>query len=89
MKSVNRLIAEFLHAKKAGLVLNVVKDENYSDHNPYLTIIFRYGVLNDVVRNQLFRHIEHAYTGVYAESAPHAPSMIFVYYVPGRVKIAA
>lgn len=89
MKSIHQLVAEFLDAKKAGHVLHIAIDEQHSEHNPYLTIIFRHGVLNDVVRERIFQHIENSYDGVYAEAAPHAPSMIFIYFVPTTIKVAA
>jgi hypothetical protein len=88
MKSINHLVGQFIEAKKHGLVLHIAIDEQHSSHNPYLTVIFRHGVLDDMVRKTLFDHIRCTYEDTHAEVAPSAPSMIFVYYTPNEYKIA-
>lgn len=88
MKSINHLIGELIEAKKQGIVLHIMIDEKHSSHNPYVTVIFRHGVLNDMIRNNLFEHIRFAYEDVHAEAIPDAASIIFVYYTPTNYKIA-
>ena len=88
MKSINHLIGELLKAKSQGVVLHVMIDENHSEHNPHVTVIFRHGVLNDVVRKKLIEHITNTYEGARAESSRDATSMFFIYYTPHIYKMA-